>query len=73
MHSPEAQKWRYEQMKANLAISGMEVDPELEAMTEAWEANGQGPDCACCTLPTDLFGEDQDQGHLLGTAFFFVR
>jgi hypothetical protein len=35
--SPEAKKWRQEQMVANLEISGFEVDRKLLALVDQWE------------------------------------
>lgn len=43
-NSPEAQKWRVEQMDANNAIEGVDKDEEMAALMEAWEREGLSDD-----------------------------
>jgi hypothetical protein len=43
-NSPEAQKWRVEQMDANNAIEGVDKDEEKAALMEAWELEGLSED-----------------------------
>lgn len=44
--SPEAKRWRMEQMIANFAISGREMEDPAEfiALIEKWEAEGLSQD-----------------------------
>lgn len=39
-NSPEARRWRMQQMIANKAIEGIETDPELVALIERWDDEG---------------------------------